>query len=111
VTGWLLLDDLDALLARYIAFPTPEARTAVALWVLHCHALDAFDSTPRLALLSPEKGSGKTRTLEVIGLLVPEPMHTVNVSAAALSRRRRQAANPPARRGRHLPRQHDREAT
>jgi hypothetical protein len=86
VTGSLILDDLDELLARYIAFPSHEARTAVVLWVLHCHALDAFDSTPRLALLSPEKGSGKTRTLEVIGLLVPEPMHTVNVSAAALYR-------------------------
>ena len=37
----------------------------VALWVLHCHTLDVFESTPRLALLSPEKGSGKTRTPEV----------------------------------------------
>jgi hypothetical protein len=81
-----LLDDVSELLGRYVAFPNPEARAAVALWVAHAHAVQAFDSTPRLALLSPEKGSGKTRTLEVLALLVPEPMHTVNVSAAALYR-------------------------
>jgi hypothetical protein len=82
----VILDDLAALIARYVAFPSADALTAVALWVAHCHALDAFDSTPRLALLSPEKGSGKTRTLEVLSLVVPEPMHAVNVSAAALFR-------------------------
>lgn len=81
-----LLRELDALLGRYIAFPSIEARHAVALWVVHCHALDAFESTPRLALLSPEKGSGKTRTLEVLSLVVPTPMHAVNMSAAALYR-------------------------
>ena len=81
-----LLDELDQLLSRYVAFPNPECRHAVVLWVLHCHALDAFESTPRLALLSPEKGSGKTRTLEVLSLVVPTPMHAVNMSAAALYR-------------------------
>jgi hypothetical protein len=81
-----VLDELDELLARYVVFPSREARAAVALWVLHCHALDAFESTPRLALLSPEKGSGKTRTLEVLTLVVPTPMHAVNMSAAALYR-------------------------
>jgi hypothetical protein len=59
--GVALLDELDNYLARYVAFPSIEARHAVALWVVHCHAVDAFESTPRLALISPEKGSGKTR--------------------------------------------------
>lgn len=81
-----LLDELDGLLGRFIAFPSDHARHAVVLWVLHCHALDAFESTPRLALLSPEKGSGKTRTLELLSLVVPTPMHAVNMSAAALYR-------------------------
>jgi len=81
-----VLDDLDALLARYVAFPSDEARHAVTCWVAHCHAIAAFDSTPRLALISPEKGSGKTRTLEVLHLVVPAPMHAVNMSAAALYR-------------------------
>jgi hypothetical protein len=84
--GCFLLDQVAAELARYVAFPSPEARDAVALWAAHAHAVNAFESTPRLALLSPEKGSGKTRTLEVLDLLVPEPMHTVNATAAAIFR-------------------------
>jgi hypothetical protein len=81
-----LLDDITRFVVSFVSFPSPEARDAVAPWVLHCHAIDAFESTPRLALLSPEKGSGKTRTLEVLELLVPEPMHAVNLSAAAMFR-------------------------
>ena len=82
----VLLEDVHRFLARYVAFPSTEACDTVALWILHTHAVEAFESTPRLALLSPEKGSGKTRTLEVLDLLVPEPMHAVNLSAAALFR-------------------------
>jgi hypothetical protein len=74
------------LFSRFVAFGSDEARWAVTLWTGHAHAVEAFESTPRLALLSPEKGSCKTRTLEVLGLVVPEPMHAVNMSAAALYR-------------------------
>lgn len=81
-----LLDDLDRLLVRFVAFPSDHDRHAVAAWCLHTWTLDAFDSTPRLALLSPEKGSGKTRTLEVLELVVPNPKNTVNMSAAVLFR-------------------------
>lgn len=84
--GAAMLDAVDELLARYVAFPTQEARWAVAVWVAHAHALDAFDSTPRLAVLSPEKGSGKTRTLELLAQLVPGHILAVNVSPAALFR-------------------------
>lgn len=86
IDGGELLAEVEGFLARYVAFPSKAALTAVTLWAAHCHALDAFESTPRLALLSPEKGSGKTRCLEVLDLLVPMPMHTVNMSAAALFR-------------------------
>ncbi|MBR7678598.1 DUF3631 domain-containing protein, partial [Streptomyces daliensis] len=50
------------------------------------HLLDCFDSTPRLAFLSPEPGSGKSRALEICETLVPHPMVAVNASAAALFR-------------------------
>lgn len=86
IDGATLLDALAGELARYIAFPSDAARDAVALWAAHSHLLDAFESTPRLALLSPEKGSGKTRTLEVLEALVPAPMHVANCTAAALFR-------------------------
>jgi hypothetical protein len=46
-----------------------------------------WDSTPRLAFLSAEPASGKTRALEVTELLVPNPIQTVNVSPAYLFRK------------------------
>lgn len=84
--GHQILDDVADLLARYVAFTEAAHLTAVALWVAHAHAVDASESTPRLALLSAEKQSGKTRTLEVVELLVPRPMFTSSTSAAAMFR-------------------------
>jgi len=81
-----LLDDLAEFIARFVAFPAPEHCDAVTLWAAHTHVLDAFESTPRLAVVSPEKQSGKTRTLEVLEVLVPNPMHVVNTTSAALFR-------------------------
>jgi 5S rRNA maturation endonuclease (ribonuclease M5) len=81
-----LLDEVVVLIVRYVAFPVPEACTAVALWAAHCHVVNAFESTPRLVLISPEKQSGKTRTLEVLEVITPNPRHGVNLTAAALFR-------------------------
>ncbi|MFJ7626480.1 DUF3631 domain-containing protein [Streptomyces sp. NPDC097595] len=86
IDGAALLDDVEAFHRRFNAFPSEAAYVAVALWDAHTHLLDCFDSTPRLAFLSPEPGSGKTRALEVISTLVPHPMHAVNASPAALFR-------------------------
>jgi hypothetical protein len=49
--------------------------------------MDVWDSTPRLAFLSAEPSSGKTRALEITELLVPRPMLSVNVSPAYLFRK------------------------
>ena len=43
--------------------------------------MQAWESTPRIAFLSPEPASGKTRALEVTELLVPDPVSVVNVFA------------------------------
>jgi hypothetical protein len=75
--GGDVLDDVRTFLTRFVAFPSAAAADATILWAAHAHVIDSFESTPRLALLSPEKGSGKTRTLEVLELLVPKPMHAV----------------------------------
>lgn len=93
--GAAALDDARAFIARFCALPVEHAYTAVTLWAAHAWALDAFDSTPRLAFLSPEPGSGKTRALEVLTLLVPWPMHAVNATPAALFR---SVADPASRR-------------
>ncbi len=81
-----VLDQVAALLARHVAFPSTAARDAVALWAAHCHVFDRFDSTPRLCLVSAEKQSGKTRTLELLELLVPRAVHVANITVAALFR-------------------------
>jgi len=69
-----------------VILPSEHAYVAVTLWAAHTHSLDDFDTTPRLAALSPEPGSGKTRLQEVTETLVPDPMATFNVSAAVLYR-------------------------
>lgn len=84
--GAALLDEVERFHRRFNVFPTESAYVAVALWDAHAHLLECFDSTPRLAFLSPEPGSGKSRALEIVETLVPAPMVAVNASAAALFR-------------------------
>ncbi|MEV0439937.1 DUF3631 domain-containing protein [Streptomyces spectabilis] len=86
IDGAVLLDEVEAFHRRFNVFPHEAAYVAVALWDAHAHLLDCFDSTPRIAFLSPEPGSGKTRALEIVETLVPQPMTAVNASAAALFR-------------------------
>ena len=81
------LDDVLAYLRRFVSYPTEHAAVAHALWIVHTHAMDAWDSTPRIAFLSPEPGSGKSRALEASELLVPNPVNAVNVSVAYLFRK------------------------
>ncbi|MEH2527629.1 MULTISPECIES: DUF3631 domain-containing protein [unclassified Bradyrhizobium] len=57
--------------------------------------MSAWESTPRLAFLSPEPGSGKTRALEVTQLLVPNPIATMNATSAYLFRRCGNQDNDP----------------
>lgn len=82
-------------LGRFVAYPSPEAHVAHTLWCAHAHGMDRWDSTPRIAFLSPEPGSGKTRALEVTELLVPRPVLAVNVSPAYLFRRVADEHGPP----------------
>lgn len=93
--GSELLDDVAAFVARFVSFPSPAHSTAVTLWAAHTHLLDVFDSTPRLAVLSPEPGSGKTRVLEVLELLVPRPILSMNATPAYLFRKVADPAGPP----------------
>lgn len=93
--GAALLDEVRAFLARFVAFPSDHALAAATLWAAHTHAMDAFDTTPRIAFLSPEPGSGKTRALEILELLTCRPLLTVNVTPAYLFRKVADQAGPP----------------
>jgi hypothetical protein len=92
---WQPLDAVEDFLADFVVYPSEAARVAHVLWIAHTHAIDKWESTPRIAFLSPEPGSGKTRALEVTELLVPRPISTVNVSSAYLFRRMVDPAGRP----------------
>jgi hypothetical protein len=77
------LDLVLYLVEQYIAV-TPEERMTIALWVLHTHIFDRFDVTPRLALLSPVRGCGKTTLLMLLELLTAIPYRSDNTSGAAI---------------------------
>ena len=82
-----LLDAVYRFAGRFVAYPTEHAHVAHALWIAHAHLMDAWESTPRLAFLSPEPASGKTRALEISELLVPNAVEAINVTPAYLFRK------------------------
>lgn len=84
--GAPLLNEVQAFIRRFCAFPDEHCLIAVTLWAAHAHMAQHFHTTPRLALLSPEAGSGKTRVLEVLDLLVPDSMFVLSASPAAIFR-------------------------
>ncbi|MCU7823854.1 DUF3631 domain-containing protein [Kitasatospora sp. DSM 101779] len=92
--GAALLDAVEAHHRRFNVFPSEAAYVAVVLWDAHTHLIDCFPSTPRIAFLSPEPGSGKTRALEIIETVTPRPILTTDVSPAALFR---SVSDPEAR--------------
>ena len=59
--GAEVLSEVERFIKRFCAFPDDHALVAVTLWAVHAHITKYFHTSPRLALLSPEAGSGKTR--------------------------------------------------
>ncbi len=87
VDGAPVLRAVEDFLGRFVAYPSEHTRIAHTLWIAHTHLMDAWESTPRIAFLSPEPSSGKTRALEITELLVPNPVEAVNVTPAYLFRK------------------------
>jgi len=85
VDGTILLSALVHQIGRYV-FAESQEILAIALWVIHAHAHEAFDISPILLISSPVKGCGKSTLLDVLEILVPRPMLSANCSAAALYR-------------------------
>lgn len=93
--GEELFTAVNNFLGRFVSYPSEHARIAHVLWILHCWFMDAWESTPRIAFLSPEPGSGKSRALEVTEPLVPRPVHAVNTTPAYLFRKVADEAGAP----------------
>ena len=86
VDGAVLLDQLHAVLTRYVIFPSPEAADAVTLWIAATHAQPAWAHAPRLVIRAPEKRCGKSRLLDTVEGTCHNPLITVNASPAAVYR-------------------------
>ena len=85
--GEVTLKAVFDFIGRFVIYPSGHARVAHALWIAHAHCMSAWYTTPRLAFMSEEKESGKTRALEVTERLVPGPLLSISISPAALVRR------------------------
>jgi Bifunctional DNA primase/polymerase, N-terminal/Protein of unknown function (DUF3631) len=85
VNGAGLLDALAGDLRAYVVLEEHQV-TAIALWVLHAHAIEAFSISPRLGITSPAPECGKTTLLDWLGSVVPRPLEAANISAAAVFR-------------------------
>jgi len=95
IDGAKLLNRIHAFTCRFICYPSDHASTSHVLWIAHTHLMEAWFSTPRLAVLSPEPGSGKSRVLEITAMLVPNPLLSVDSSAAYILRKVSDQANRP----------------
>ena len=96
--GAALLDDVSAFLRRFIAYPSEHAHVAHVLWIAHTHLMARGKARRGLPSFRPNRPSGKTRSMEVSELLVPDPVAAVNVTPAYLFRKVRQrgrAADDP----------------
>ena len=82
----LVADNVRAFIARYVALGDHEL-DALALWVIHTHAFAAAETTPYIAVSSTGPGTGKTRCLETLELLVANPWATSRVTGPALVRK------------------------
>lgn len=85
VNGANLLNEIWAILNRYLSLPD-GASIAIATWILHTYAMDCFEFTPRLCIISPEKRCGKTTLLSLIECLSYKVINVSNITAAAMFR-------------------------
>ena len=85
VAGTDLLDGLLAVVRRHLAILREQA-VAVILWIVFSHAHDAFQVSPLLGVVSPEKRCGKSTLLSLLGALVPRPVFAANITPAAVFR-------------------------
>ncbi|WFB11829.1 DUF3631 domain-containing protein [Streptomyces sp. LX-29] len=80
------MDEFRTVIGKYVVLPSEEALTALTLWAAASHIQTALQHAPRLAVVSPTKGCGKSRVLDVLHETVHQPMMTVNTSPAVIFR-------------------------
>ena len=83
----ILLTDIEGFYRRFLATLTDDHFALLAVWTAHTYVVDLAYATVYLHVTSAERGSGKSRLLEVANLVTCKPSGvTVNISGAALFR-------------------------
>jgi hypothetical protein len=79
------LDLITYILKQYVEMRKHEY-LAVALWITHTHVFEQFMVSPRLAIVSPVRGCGKTIVLSILNVLWAQPEKTDGITPAAIFR-------------------------
>ena len=85
VDGGAVLGELVQALRGYLMLSSVQA-DAVALWAVFTHVHDIFDVSPRLAIKSPQKRSGKTTLFSALNRVVARPRGASGITPSALLR-------------------------
>jgi putative DNA primase/helicase len=85
VDGAELLDAIATAIRMHVVLPDSD-RDICTLWAMHAYVTKCFLVTPRLAILAPTRGCGKTTLLSVLEHLVPRPLRTSSVTASVTFR-------------------------
>lgn len=78
------LDAIRGFLKQFIVFPSEHEPVAIALWIVHAHLVERFETSPILGITSAEMRSAKTLVLDLVSLLVPHPERMVTPSEATV---------------------------
>lgn len=81
----VLFDEIVQIIRRFIVCDVETARVA-AMWAVMTYIMDVINTAPIAMITAPEKGSGKTQFLSVLGKLSLRAMPVSGISAAALFR-------------------------
>jgi Protein of unknown function (DUF3631) len=81
------LDLIREVLRRHLYLDGEEQYVAITLWIAHTFVYSRVSFTPRLALVSPVRGCGKTTVLNIIKSLAFRTVKTDHVTPAVLFRR------------------------
>jgi hypothetical protein len=85
VSGDRLATTLAAVVKTYLVL-SDAAADVIALWTMHTWIVNAFTMSPRLAIVSPTKGCGKTTVLRLLNHLARRAKRAGSISPSALFR-------------------------
>jgi Protein of unknown function (DUF3631) len=85
VDGAELLNRIVETIEQHMVLPKGAA-SAIALWVVHCHAHDCFAISPILSITSPAPECGKSTLLTIISAMVPRALAASNVTPSTIFR-------------------------